>query len=150
MDAQAHNSAPILIIGLALLSCALLSGFSAAPLRLRSPVALSSALNLARAGALFWQLTVQVCFHARQVGVVLGVPPVGGDVDRLLLQRDDRVFVAAGVRDTSEECVRVDLELVQGEGGVQPFDKKEIQDLAKFLKEKDILPEKIIYFLNEK
>ena len=31
------------------------------------------------------------------------------------------------------------IELVQGEGGVQPFDKQEIQDLAKFLKEKDIL-----------
>ena len=27
----------------------------------------------------------------------------------------------------------------QGEGGVQPFDKKEIQDLAAYLKQKDIL-----------
>jgi acetylornithine/N-succinyldiaminopimelate aminotransferase len=38
-----------------------------------------------------------------------------------------------------DETVAVMIELVQGEGGVQPFDKKEIQDLAKFLKEKDIL-----------
>ena len=38
-----------------------------------------------------------------------------------------------------EQTVAVMIELVQGEGGVQPFDKKEIQDLAKFLKEKDIL-----------
>ena len=38
-----------------------------------------------------------------------------------------------------EQTVAVMIELVQGEGGVQPFDKKEIQDLAKYLKEKDIL-----------
>jgi acetylornithine aminotransferase len=31
------------------------------------------------------------------------------------------------------------LELIQGEGGVQPFDKNEIQKLATYLKEKDIL-----------
>jgi acetylornithine/N-succinyldiaminopimelate aminotransferase len=38
-----------------------------------------------------------------------------------------------------DETVAVMIELVQGEGGVQPFDKKEIQELAKFLKEKEIL-----------
>jgi len=37
------------------------------------------------------------------------------------------------------ETVAVLIELVQGEGGVQPFEKKEIQDLAKHLKEKEIL-----------
>jgi len=31
------------------------------------------------------------------------------------------------------------IELVQGEGGVQPFDKEEIQKLSNFLKSKDIL-----------
>ncbi|MBX7490469.1 aspartate aminotransferase family protein [Helicobacter turcicus] len=31
------------------------------------------------------------------------------------------------------------LELVQGEGGITPFDKKEVQNLAKFLKEKNVL-----------
>ncbi|WP_299545814.1 aspartate aminotransferase family protein [uncultured Helicobacter sp.] len=31
------------------------------------------------------------------------------------------------------------LELVQGEGGITPFNKQEVQDLAKFLKEKNIL-----------
>ena len=31
------------------------------------------------------------------------------------------------------------IELVQGEGGVQPLDKKSVQDLAKLLKEKNIL-----------
>lgn len=37
------------------------------------------------------------------------------------------------------ETVAVMIELVQGEGGVQPFEKEEIQQLAKFLKENDIL-----------
>ena len=38
-----------------------------------------------------------------------------------------------------DETAAVMIELVQGEGGVQPFDKKEIQELAKFLKENKIL-----------
>jgi acetylornithine aminotransferase len=38
-----------------------------------------------------------------------------------------------------DETVAVMIELVQGEGGVQPFEKSEIQKLAKFLKENDIL-----------
>lgn len=37
------------------------------------------------------------------------------------------------------ETVAVMIELVQGEGGVQPFSKEAIQELAKFLKEQDIL-----------
>jgi len=38
-----------------------------------------------------------------------------------------------------DETVAVMIELVQGEGGVKAFPKKDIQDLAKFLKEKEIL-----------
>lgn len=38
-----------------------------------------------------------------------------------------------------DQTVAVMIELVQGEGGVQPLDKKEVQKLAKFLKEKEIL-----------
>lgn len=38
-----------------------------------------------------------------------------------------------------DETVAVMLELVQGEGGVQPFEKEEVQKLAEFLKENDIL-----------
>ncbi|MDX1808350.1 MAG: aspartate aminotransferase family protein [Sulfurospirillaceae bacterium] len=38
-----------------------------------------------------------------------------------------------------DETVGVMIELVQGEGGVQPFDKQEIQQLASFLKEKELL-----------
>lgn len=37
------------------------------------------------------------------------------------------------------ETVAVMLELVQGEGGVQPFEKEEIQKLCSFLKEKEVL-----------
>ena len=38
-----------------------------------------------------------------------------------------------------EETVAVLIELVQGEGGVQPFDKAEIQQLARTLKERGVL-----------
>ena len=38
-----------------------------------------------------------------------------------------------------DETVAVMIELVQGEGGVFPFDKEKIEELAKFLKENDIL-----------
>jgi acetylornithine aminotransferase len=38
-----------------------------------------------------------------------------------------------------DETVAVLIELVQGEGGVQPFDKEEIQKLAAHLKEKEVL-----------
>ncbi|QKF83113.1 aspartate aminotransferase family protein [Halarcobacter ebronensis] len=38
-----------------------------------------------------------------------------------------------------DETVAVMIELVQGEGGVQPFKKEAVQELAKFLKERDIL-----------
>ncbi len=38
-----------------------------------------------------------------------------------------------------DKCVAVMIELVQGEGGVEPFDKAEIQELAKFLRSKDLL-----------
>jgi len=38
-----------------------------------------------------------------------------------------------------DETVAVMIELIQGEGGVQPLDKQAVQDLAKVLKQKDIL-----------
>ncbi len=38
-----------------------------------------------------------------------------------------------------DQTVAVMIELVQGEGGVQPLDKQEVQKLAKYLKEKEIL-----------
>ena len=38
-----------------------------------------------------------------------------------------------------DETVAVMIELVQGEGGVQPFQKEAVQELEKFLKQRDIL-----------
>jgi len=38
-----------------------------------------------------------------------------------------------------EHTVAVMIELVQGEGGVEPLEKKRVQELAKFLKTKDVL-----------
>ncbi len=38
-----------------------------------------------------------------------------------------------------DETVAVMIELIQGEGGVQPFEKDEIQKLSKYLKSQDIL-----------
>ena len=38
-----------------------------------------------------------------------------------------------------DETIAVMIELVQGEGGVWPIDKKEVQDLAKYLKERGLL-----------
>lgn len=38
-----------------------------------------------------------------------------------------------------DHTVAVMIELVQGEGGVQPLDKQKVQDLAKMLKERDVL-----------
>ncbi len=38
-----------------------------------------------------------------------------------------------------EHTVAVMIELVQGEGGVEPMDKQKVQELAKFLKDRDIL-----------
>ncbi len=38
-----------------------------------------------------------------------------------------------------EETVAVMIELVQGEGGVQPFDREEVQALAKFLRSRELL-----------
>jgi len=38
-----------------------------------------------------------------------------------------------------DHTVGVMIELIQGEGGVEPIDKKKVQDLAKFLKSKDVL-----------
>lgn len=38
-----------------------------------------------------------------------------------------------------EKTIAVMIELIQGEGGVEPQDKEKVQNLSKFLKEKDIL-----------
>ena len=50
--------------------------------------------------------------------------------DTAAFKRNDKI---------DEKTIAVMIELIQGEGGVNPFDINEIQELAKKLKEKDIL-----------
>jgi len=47
--------------------------------------------------------------------------------------------IEAIIEAIDDETVAVMLELVQGEGGVQPLDKAAVQDLARFLKQEGIL-----------
>jgi acetylornithine aminotransferase len=47
--------------------------------------------------------------------------------------------IASIYNSIDDETVAVMIELVQGEGGVEPFDKKEIVELANYLKDKKIL-----------
>jgi acetylornithine aminotransferase len=49
----------------------------------------------------------------------------------------DSIDDIAGLVD--DHTVGVMIELIQGEGGVQPIDKTKVQELAKFLKSKDVL-----------
>ena len=49
----------------------------------------------------------------------------------------DSIDDIAGLVD--DHTVGVMIELIQGEGGVQPIDKKKVQELAAFLKSKDVL-----------
>ena len=51
--------------------------------------------------------------HAREVGIVGRVPPVGADVDRALRERENRVLVAAGENGLGEERLRVDAEMIE-------------------------------------
>lgn len=50
----------------------------------------------------------------------------GEDIDEVMKMVDD-------------ETVAVMVELIQGEGGVQPLDKQKVQELSRFCKQKDIL-----------
>ncbi|MDQ1244474.1 MAG: acetylornithine/N-succinyldiaminopimelate aminotransferase [Campylobacterota bacterium] len=86
-------------------------------------------------------ITLQHSFHGRTITTVkatgqekmhnyFGPYPDG------FVYADNIAHVASLVDDHT--CA-VMIELVQGEGGVQPLDKKAVQELAKFLKEKNIL-----------
>jgi acetylornithine aminotransferase len=87
-------------------------------------------------------ITLAHSFHGRTIATVRATgqdsfhkpdfsPYPGGfsyesDIEALYIAVDD-------------ETVAVMIELVQGEGGVSPFAKEEVQQLAKFLKQKEIL-----------
>lgn len=86
-------------------------------------------------------ITLQHSFHGRTITTVkatgqekmhnyFGPYPDG------FVYADDINHVASLV---DEHTCAVMIELVQGEGGVQPLDKEAVQKLAKFLKEKNVL-----------
>ncbi|HEY9203705.1 MAG TPA: aspartate aminotransferase family protein [Sulfurimonas sp.] len=86
-------------------------------------------------------ITLQHSFHGRTITTVkatgqekmhnyFGPYPDG------FVYADDINHVASLV---DEHTSAVMIELVQGEGGVQPLDKGDVQKLAKFLKEKNVL-----------
>ena len=87
-------------------------------------------------------ITLEHSFHGRTITTVKATGQESMHTSNFAPYPDGFSYksTVAEVYDSiDEQTVAVMIELVQGEGGVQPFEKQEIQDLAKFLKEKDIL-----------
>ena len=87
-------------------------------------------------------ITLEHSFHGRTISTVKATGQAKFHSDSFAPYPDGFTFVLK-IEDIystiDNETVAVMLELIQGEGGVSPFDKEEIQKLAKILKEKDIL-----------
>lgn len=87
-------------------------------------------------------ITLENSFHGRTISTVKATGQASMHSPNFAPYPDGFSFNSA-IEDVynsiDDETVAVMIELVQGEGGVQPFDKKEIQELAKFLKENNIL-----------
>lgn len=87
-------------------------------------------------------ITLEHSFHGRTISTVKATGQAKFHSDSFAPYPDGFTFVPK-IEDIystiDNETVAVMLELIQGEGGVSPFDKQEIQKLAKILKEKDIL-----------
>lgn len=87
-------------------------------------------------------ITLEHSFHGRTITTVKATGQTKFHSDFFAPYPDGFTFVPT-ISDIYEaiddETVAVMLELIQGEGGVSPFKKEEIKELAKFLKEKDIL-----------
>ncbi|MFZ9659262.1 MAG: aspartate aminotransferase family protein [Arcobacteraceae bacterium] len=87
-------------------------------------------------------ITLEHSFHGRTISTVKATGQAKFHSDSFAPYPDGFTFVPK-IEDIystiDNETVAVMLELIQGEGGVSPFDKEEIQKLAKILKEKDIL-----------
>jgi len=87
-------------------------------------------------------ITLEHSFHGRTITTVKATGQGSFHSDNFAPYPDGFSYESniAKVYDSiDDETVAVMIELVQGEGGVEPFDKKEVQDLAAFLKEKGIL-----------
>lgn len=87
-------------------------------------------------------ITLEHSFHGRTIATVKATGQSSFHASAFAPYPEGFSFVqtlADVYASVDDETVAVMLELVQGEGGVQPFDKKEIQELAVFLKSKEIL-----------
>jgi acetylornithine aminotransferase len=87
-------------------------------------------------------ITLEHSFHGRTITTVKATGQEQFHTPHFSPYPDGFSYVPS-LRDVYEavddETVAVLLELVQGEGGVQPLDKAEVQKLAAFLKEKEVL-----------
>lgn len=87
-------------------------------------------------------ITLEHSFHGRTITTVKATGQAKFHSDFFAPYPDGFVFVpslADVYTAIDDETVAVMLELIQGEGGVSPFDKEEIQKLASYLHTKDIL-----------
>ena len=87
-------------------------------------------------------ITLEHSFHGRTITTVKATGQKDMHTDHFSPYPDGFSFDAK-INDIynsiDNETIAVMIELVQGEGGVQPFDKKEIQKLASYLKQNEIL-----------
>ena len=90
----------------------------------------------------FKVVTLENSFHGRTITTVKASGQTSMHKDSFSPYPDGFSFDAS-IKDIynsiDEQTIAVMIELVQGEGGVQPLDKKDVQELAKYLKEKSIL-----------
>ena len=87
-------------------------------------------------------ITLEHSFHGRTIATVKATGQHKFHSDYFSPYPEGFAFVPtiADIYDAiDDETVAVMLELIQGEGGVSPFDKNEIQELARFLKSKNVL-----------
>ena len=90
----------------------------------------------------FKVVTLENSFHGRTITTVKASGQTAMHKESFSPYPDGFSFDAS-IKDVynsiDEKTVAVMIELVQGEGGVQPLDKKDVQDLASYLKKNDIL-----------
>jgi len=87
-------------------------------------------------------VTLENSFHGRTITTVKASGQTAMHKDSFSPYPDGFSF-NANIKDVydsiDDKTIAVMIELVQGEGGVQPLPKQDVQDLAKYLKENDIL-----------
>ena len=90
----------------------------------------------------FKVITLENSFHGRTITTVKASGQTAMHKDSFSPYPDGFSFdnnIKDIYNSIDDQTVAVMIELVQGEGGVQPLDKKDIQDLALYLKQNDIL-----------